>query len=67
MMFLSNMKIEELIKEIFKNDGELTDFQLILRIWELQGLKLEDQQKMYILARCSPPETITRARRKVCE
>jgi len=60
------MKVDELIKESMKKYPAfgVDDKLLLIYIWQLQGLRLTDEQKTIFLEDCSPAETITRAKRE---
>ena len=60
------MKIDELIKQSIKKYPAfgVDDKLLLIYIWQLQGLKLTDEQKTIFLEDCSPAETITRSKRE---
>ena len=57
--------VGSLIKAIMKDHPETRkdDRKLILKVWEHQGLVLTKKQQDQLF-KCSPVETITRARRK---
>ena len=59
--------ILDLVKQVIENDRPKTEIELILRIWELQGLKLTDEQRIRIRNHCVAPSTIGRARRKLIQ
>jgi hypothetical protein len=67
--FLHSLKTtEKLVFSILKNTEKTRgdDHELLLEVWEMQGLHLTDEQKkMFRL--CIPAETITRARRAIQE
>ncbi len=55
---------ESFVKSILAEKPETRgdDWELLMAVWEKQGLKLTDDQKK-MLRKCHPAETITRARR----
>lgn len=56
--------IQSVLRDNEKTRGD--DKELILTVWEKQGLKLDESQKA-LFKKVLPPETITRARRKIQE
>lgn len=69
---MENVKLfknaEPLVKEILAKYPETRgdDIELIIKVWEYQGLKFTDTQK-YLLRKCYSPETIRRNRQKIQE
>ena len=59
---------ESVVKAVLTDNPETRadDRKLIIKVWEVQGLKLEPEQKSMSM-RILPVETITRARRKIQE
>jgi len=59
---------EALIKDILKDNPDTRgdDIELIIKVWERQGLVLTDGQK-YLLRKVYSPETIRRTRQKIQE
>ena len=44
-----------------------SDMKLTVGVWKIEGLKLSEEQEKFIQVHCSPPESITRVRRKFQE
>ena len=59
--------IEPLVKTYLRDYSETrkSDRELMIRIWEQEGLKLDLYQKNCFLTKCSSPETIRRTRQKI--
>jgi len=59
---------EQLVASVLKDCPETreNDKLLILKVWELQGLKFTNEQKTLFLS-CFSPETIRRERQKIQE
>jgi hypothetical protein len=57
---------EDLVKNILKDKPKTRgdDIELILTVWEYQGLNLTESQKA-IIRKCHSSEAITRARRRI--
>lgn len=68
MNFQSFKNAEEITRSVLATNVESrgNDVELVLSVWEKQGLKLTDDQKK-IAKMCYSPESITRARRKIQE
>ena len=69
MMSNIRYKIQKVIQKVLKEQPitRLDDKRLILEVWKEEGLHLGKMREAYFLANCSPPESITRARRKMQE
>lgn len=42
-----------------------SDKRLLLAVWDAQGLELSRTQRQIFMDKCTPPESVTRARRKL--
>jgi hypothetical protein len=64
---MEGRKIESIVRIVLTGNKECrnSDKKLLLEVWELEGLKLTDEQKRIFLEHCSIAESITRARRKL--
>lgn len=60
-----NDKVELLLKANQRNRD--SDKDLLIGVWEIEGLHLSDTQKQLFLDKCTSAETITRARRALKE
>lgn len=60
-------RVKETVKTVlmFYHDARNSDKKLLLRVWEKQGLILNEAQKGVFLNECSPAETIRRVRQKL--
>jgi hypothetical protein len=60
---------EHVVRDLVKEKPYLVedDKVLLLAVWEHQGLKLTEEQKVAWFDDCSTPETITRSRRWLLE
>jgi hypothetical protein len=59
---------ERLVNSVLRDypDTRRNDKELMIKIWEVQGLKLTDEQK-FLFGKCLPAETIRRSRQKIQE
>jgi len=62
-------KADNLIKYCFAYwpETKSSDRLLFLKVWDMQGLKLSDEQRKLFLHTVLSPETISRRRRKIQE
>lgn len=68
MDYITYRNNEDLIKSVLRDNIEArgNDIELIVSVWEKQGLKLTPEQRHY-MKKCLSTETITRVRRKIQE
>lgn len=61
------MKVYNTVKYLLEKEPHLrdSDKELLLSFWELQGMGFSDRQKQLFLDKCTPSESITRARRQL--
>lgn len=60
--------IEQLITKAIKENKEVEDYthkELTLYIWNMQGAKIPEDVKRFIIAHCVSPEAIARGRRQL--
>jgi hypothetical protein len=59
--------LEQVVETLLDRDPSLrnSDKKLLIRVWDYQGLKLNQSQIRTFIEDCSPAETITRIRRKL--
>jgi hypothetical protein len=60
-----NNKVELLLKANPRNRD--SDKELLLAVWELEGLHFSETQKRMFMDKCTSAESITRARRAMRE
>lgn len=61
------MRTSNLVEWVLKNKEQPrnSDIELIIDVWQEQGLYLTEQQKQTLRRECSKPETIRRIRQKL--